>query len=77
MSDLEDRIMDTQSEQEKKKCFLNKDSSRDLWDNIKHTNIHIRGAPEWEKRDKGVQRVLDKNLAENFLKLIMEIDNHV
>ena len=26
---------------------------RDLWDNIKHTNIHIIGVPEGEDREKG------------------------
>ena len=29
----------------------NEDSLRDLWENIKHTNIHIIGVPE-EKRVK-------------------------
>ena len=24
----------------------NEDSSRDLWDNIKHTNVHLIGVPE-------------------------------
>ena len=29
----------------------NEDSSRDFWDNIKHTNTHIIGVPE-EKRGR-------------------------
>ena len=28
----------------------NEDSSRDLWDNTKHTNMYIRGAPEGKKK---------------------------
>ena len=28
----------------------NEDSLRDLWDYIKHTNIHTVGVPEGEKR---------------------------
>ena len=33
-----------------KKFFFNEDSLRDLWDNIKHTNIYITRVPEREKR---------------------------
>ena len=51
MSDLEDRIMEImQSEQQKEK---HEDSLRDLWDNTRHTNIHIIGVPEGEEREKG------------------------
>ena len=32
------------------------DSLRDLWDNIKHTNIHIIGVPEGEERQKGLEK---------------------
>jgi len=35
-----------------KKMKRNGDSLRDLWDNIKHTNICIIGAPEGEEREK-------------------------
>ena len=59
VSDLEDRIVEiTGAEQNienrmgKKK---NEDSLRDLWD-IKHTNIHIIGIPEGEKRERKGQR---------------------
>ena len=53
ISDLEDRMVDfTATEQNKEKRMKrNEDSLRDLWDNIKHTNIHIIGVPE-EKRDR-------------------------
>ena len=39
----------------------NKDSLRDLWDNIKGTNVCIIGVPEGEEREKGPEII-----AENF-----------
>ena len=33
-----------------KRTKRNEDSLRDLWDNIKCTNIHIIGVPEGEER---------------------------
>ena len=35
----------------------NEDSLRDLWDNIKWTNIHIIGIPEGEEREKGAENI--------------------
>ena len=32
------------------------DSLRDLWDNIKQTNIQIIGAPEEEEKEKGTEK---------------------
>ena len=48
ISDLEDRMVEfTAVEQNKEKRMKrNEDSLRDLWDNIKHTNILIIGVPE-------------------------------
>ena len=44
----------TATEQNKvKRIKRNEDRLRDLWDNIKHTNIHIIGVPEREEREKG------------------------
>ena len=31
----------------------NEDSLRDLWENIKGTNIYIIGVPEGEERERG------------------------
>ena len=44
----------TQTEQGKGKeiFFLNENSLRDLWDNIKHTNIHIIEGPRM-RRERG------------------------
>ena len=51
VSELEDRMVEiTAMEQNKEKRMKrNKDSLRDLWDNIKHTNIQIIGVPGEEK----------------------------
>ena len=35
----------------------NEDSLRDLWDNIKHTNILIIGVPEREEREKAQENI--------------------
>ena len=52
----------TAVEQNKEKRMeRNEDSLRDLWDNIKRTNIHIIGVPEGEGREKGPEII-----AENF-----------
>ena len=36
------------------------DSLRDLWDNIKHTNIYIRWIPEEEDKDKGPEKIFQE-----------------
>ena len=51
---LEDRMVEfTAMEQNKEKRMKrNEDSLRDLWDNIKHNNIHSIGVPEEEERER-------------------------
>ena len=36
------------------------DSFRDLWDNIKHTNIQILGVSEEEEKKKGTERIFEE-----------------
>jgi len=44
----------TQSKQQKEKQVLNNENSlKDLWDNIKHTNIHTIEVSEGEVRKMG------------------------
>ena len=38
-------------EQKKEKMRRDEDSVRDLWDNIKHTNIHLVGGPGEERQE--------------------------
>ena len=55
-----------QNIEKRMKRIINEDSLRDLWDNIKCTNIHIIGVLEGEYRDKGFKSVFEEIIAENF-----------
>ena len=48
ISELEDKMVEISSEEQNKVKWVKRteDSFRDLWDNIKHTNIRIIGVPE-------------------------------
>ena len=54
----------------------NEDSLRDLWNNIKHTNIHIIGFPE-EDRLKGPEKIFEEIIAESSSNVRKEIVNQV
>ena len=41
-------------------------SLRELWDNVKRTNIRIIGVPEGEERAKETEKIFQEILAENF-----------
>ena len=58
ISDLEDKIVEiTTIEQNKEKGMKRiKYSLRDLWDNIKHTNIRIIRVSEEEEKKKGIEK---------------------
>ena len=53
------------------------DSVRDLWDNIKHTNIQIIGVPEEEEKKKGYEKIFEEMIVENFPNMEKEIVNQV
>ena len=55
----------------------NEDSLRDIWDNIKHTNIRIIGVPEGEGREQGPEKIFEEIIAENFPNMGKEIVNHI
>ena len=61
ISEVEDRLVEiTDAEQKREKRLkTNKESLREVWDNIKHTNIHIIGVPE-EKRERRRQKKYSK-----------------
>ena len=77
--DLEDKIVEiTAAEQNKGKIVKRiEDSLRDLWDNIKHTNIRIVGVPEEEENKKGTEKVFEDIIVENFPNMGKEIVNQV
>ena len=52
-------------------------SLRDLWDNIKNTNIRIIGVPEEEEKKKGHEKIFEEIIVENFLNMEKEIVNQV
>ena len=53
------------------------DSLRDLWDNIKHTNIRIIGVPQEEEKKKEYKTIFEEIIVENFLNMEKEIVNQV
>ena len=61
ISYLEDTMVEfTAVEQNKeKRKKRTEDSLRDLWDNIKHTNIRIIGVPEEEEKKKGTEKIFE------------------
>ena len=52
-------------------------SIRELWDNIKYTNILIIGVPEEEDKKKGTQKILEEIIVENFPNMVKEMVNAV
>ena len=68
ISHLENKIVEiTTTEQNKEKRMKRiEDSLRDLWDNIKHTNIRIIGVPGEEDKKKGTEKIFEEIIVENF-----------
>ena len=60
-----------------KRMKRTKDSLRDLWDNIKCTNIQIIGIPEEEELKKGYEKIFEEIILENFSNMEKEIVNQV
>ena len=79
ISDLEDKIVEiTTAEQNKEKRMKRiEDSLRDLWDNIKCTNIRIIGVPEEEEKKKGTEKIFEEIIVENVPNMGKEIFNQV
>ena len=53
------------------------DNLRDFWDNIKHTNVQIKGVPEEEEKKKGYEKFFEEIIVENFPNMEKEIVNQV
>ena len=55
----------------------NEDSLRDVWDNIKCTNIQIIGVPEEEEKEKRSEKIYEEIIVENLLNMGKEIATQV
>ena len=51
----------------------NEDSLRDLWNNIKHNNMHIIGVLEVEEKEKGSEEIFEEIIVKNFPNMGKEI----
>ena len=68
----------TSEEQNKvKRMKGTEDSLRDLWDNIKCTNIWIIGVQEKEEKKKGYKKNFEEMIVENFPNMGKEIVNQI
>ena len=68
----------TTTEQNKEKRMKRiEDILRDLWDNIKRTNIQIIGVPEEEEKKKGSEKICEEIIVKNFPNMGKEIVNQV
>ena len=68
----------TSEEQNKvKRMKSTKDSLRDLWDNIKLTNIRIIGVEEEEEKKKEYEKIFEEIIIEHFPNMEKEILNRV
>ena len=79
ISELEDKTVGTTSEDQNKikRMKITEDSLRDLWDNIKCTNIRIIGVPEDEEKEKGYEKIFEEIRVENSPNMEKEIVNEV
>ena len=68
----------TAKEQNKEKTMKRiEDSLRDLWDNMKCTNIRIIGVPQEEEKKKGSVKPFEEIIVENFPNMGEEIVTQV
>ena len=65
----------TAEENKEKRMKRIEDSLRDLWDNMKCTNIRIIGVPEEEEKKKGTEKIFEEIIVENFPTMGKEIVN--
>ena len=79
ISDLEDKIVEITTAEQNKETRMKRieNSLRDIWDNIKYTNIQIIGVPEEEEKKKGTEKIFEEIIVENFPNMGKEIVNQL
>ena len=60
-----------------KRVKRTEDSLRDLWDNIKCTNIQVIGVPEEEEKKKQYEKNFKEIIVENFPNIEKKIVNQI
>ena len=75
ISEVKDRIVETNEAERKKEKRIkrNEETLRDLWDNVKHSNIRFIGVPEEEDKKKDLEKILEEIIVENIPKMGKEI----
>ena len=68
IGELEDRMVEITAEEQNKEKGMKRieESLRDLWDNIKCTNIQVTGVPKEEEKKKGTEKIFEEIIAENL-----------
>ena len=79
VSELEERMFEitAQEQNKRKRMKRTEDRPRDLWDNIKHTNIQARRIPEEEEKKKSTEKIFEEIIVENLPNMGTEITNQV
>ena len=68
----------TDAEQKREKRLkTNEESLRELWYNVKCTNICIIGVPEGEEREKETEKIFQEIIVENFPNMGKESFTHI
>ena len=79
IGELKDKMVEITSEEQNKVKRMKRtgDSFRDLWNNIKCTNIRIIGVSEEEEKKKWYEKIFEEIIVENFPQMEKEIVNQV
>ena len=79
ISELEDKMVEITAKKQNKEKRMKRieDRLRDLWDNIKCTNIQILEVPKEEEKKKGSEKISEEIIVENFPNMGKEIVNQV
>ena len=67
----------TTGQNKEKRMKIIEDSLRDLWDNIKHTNIRIIEVPKEEEKKKDTEKIFEEIIVENVPNMGKEIVTQV